>query len=301
MRNEVDRTAIEHQKPEPDGHYRIPVFYDDRMAVAVDSRSPSALKPQLVVADWLERGLSIDIKTFAAATNADLELAHSSSYVRGVMTGKIENGFGNFDLGVAESLRWTNGSFLAAARHVIELDGFACSPTSGFHHAEYGAVGCFCTFNGLMLAARALVEDYPGLRVGILDMDFHFGDGTHDIIQRLKLQRRVTYYSGWGKSDSPNQVLSELPAIIDRLDCEVLFYQAGADMHIDDPLGGFMTTAQLQERDQIVFEHCATHQLPCVWCLAGGYVVEADGTIPAVIEIHRNTMLACTDIARSAR
>ena len=301
MRDEVDHTTMEHQKSEFDGTHGIPIFYDNRMAVAVDSRSPSALKPQLVVADWLERGLSIDIKAFAPATLAEIELAHSASYVRGVMKGTIENSFGNFDLSVAESLRWTNGSFLGAARHVMDSNGFACSPTSGFHHAEYGAGGCFCTFNGLMIAARALMDDHPGLRVGILDMDFHFGDGTQDIIQRLKLQHRVVNHSGWSKHDSADEVLSELPETIDRLGCDVLFYQAGADMHINDPLGGFMTTAQLLERDQIVFEHCATQKLPCVWCLAGGYVVEADGTIPAVLEIHRNTMLACIDVVRSAR
>ncbi len=276
---------------------RVPVFYDSRMAVAVDSRSPSALKPQLVVADWLAQKLPIDIKEFTPATNADLELAHSAAYVRGVLASRIENGFGNFDLSVADSLRWTNGSFLAAARHVAQSNEVACSPTSGFHHAEYGAGGCFCTFNGLMVAARALLEDHPSLRIGILDMDFHFGDGTQDIIQRLKLQRRVTNHSGWSKEDSAEQVLSELASTIEQLECDVLFYQAGADMHIDDPLGGFMSTEQLYERDQIVFEYCSTQKLPCVWCLAGGYVVESDGTIPAVLEIHRNTLLACIEYA----
>jgi acetoin utilization deacetylase AcuC-like enzyme len=34
-------------------------------------------------------------------------------------------------------------------------------------------------------------------------------------------------------------------------DCEVLLYQAGADPHINDPLGGWLTTAQLRERDRI--------------------------------------------------
>jgi hypothetical protein len=34
-------------------------------------------------------------------------------------------------------------------------------------------------------------------------------------------------------------------------DCDVLLYQAGADPHINDPLGGWLTTAQLRERDRI--------------------------------------------------
>ena len=275
----------------------IPVFYDSRMAVAVESRSPSALKPQQVVADWLERELPISIQSFEPATNADFEMAHSKSYVRGVLAGQIENGFGTRDLSVAESLRWTNGSFLAAARHVLKSNGTACSPTSGFHHASYEWGGCFCTFNGLMIAARTLIDEHPGMRIGILDMDFHYGDGTDDIIQKLKLRKHVSNHSGWDDDESADEVLSEIPSMIDEMSCDVLFYQAGADMHIDDPLGGIMTTQQLYERDRIVFEFCSLQKIPCVWCLAGGYVVEADGSIPAVLEIHRNTMLACIEFS----
>lgn len=36
--------------------------------------------------------------------------------------------------------------------------------------------------------------------------------------------------------------------------CDVVLYQAGADAHIDDPLGGFLTTSQLLQRDHLVFE-----------------------------------------------
>ena len=96
----------------------------------------------------------------------------------------------------------------------------------------------------------------------------------------------------------PTRCSAKSHAMIDEMSCDVLFYQAGADMHIDDPLGGIMTTQQLYERDRIVFEFCSLQKIPCVWCLAGGYVVEADGSIPAVLEIHRNTMLACIEFSQ---
>jgi hypothetical protein len=54
-------------------------------------------------------------------------------------------------------------------------------------------------------------------------------------------------------------------------DCDVLLYQAGADPHIDDPLGGWLTDAQLAQRDRLVFETCRELGLPVAWNLAGGY------------------------------
>lgn len=47
--------------------------------------------------------------------------------------------------------------------------------------------------------------------------------------------------------------------------------QAGAAPHIDDPLGGILSTAQMQARDRTVFQQLGAG--PLVWNLAGGYQV----------------------------
>lgn len=59
--------------------------------------------------------------------------------------------------------------------------------------------------------------------------------------------------------------------------------------HVSDPLGGFLTTAELAERDRIVFSVAKAFGIPLVWNLAGGY----QEPLSAVLEIHRNTMAAC--------
>lgn len=64
--------------------------------------------------------------------------------------------------------------------------GVACSPSSGLHHAGYDWNHGFCTFNGLMVAAIELIEDHNVGRVGVLDFDFHQGDGTQGIIDRVR-------------------------------------------------------------------------------------------------------------------
>jgi acetoin utilization deacetylase AcuC-like enzyme len=66
---------------------------------------------------------------------------------------------------------------------------------------------------------------------------------------------------------NPSDFLKKLPKLIEDTfqECGVLLYQAGADPHINDPLGGWMTTEQLLERDTIVFETCRKIGLPCAW------------------------------------
>ena len=60
---------------------------------------------------------------------------------------------------------------------------------------------------------------------------------------------------------------------------------------MNDPLGGFLTTEQLLERDRLVFRSTALHGIPVVWNLAGGY----QHPVAKVIAIHANTMQACVE------
>jgi len=271
----------------------VPVFYDKRMVADSKGYSPSAAKPEKVVADWQAGSLPIEIVKFEPVAVADLFQAHSMRYANGVMRGVIQNGHGNHERAIAVSCLWTVGSFVAAARHALE-HGVACSPSSGFHHAGVDFGGGFCTFNGLMVAAMDLIANERVEGVAILDMDYHYGDGTEDIIESRHLKHQVSHATGLdAESLSDHYIEDTIDWLLSESDAGILFYQAGADQHIDDPLGGIFTTEQLLERDRRVFEHCKKLDIPVVWCLAGGYQREPDGSIPKVLEIHRNTMRAC--------
>lgn len=168
----------------------------------------------------------------------------------------------------------------------------AVAPVSGFHHAcfEYG--GGYCTFNGLIVAAQALRTRHDAHCVGILDFDQHYGNGTADIIRRLKLDwiEHYTAEPDWDRPEQAQDFLAAIPGLMNRFaGCNVLLYQAGADPHIADPLGGWLTTAQLRERDRLVFTRCKALGLPVAWNLAGGY----QNPLRKVLDIHDNTMLEC--------
>ena len=128
-------------------------------------------------------------------------------------------------------------------------------------------------------------------------MDFR--DGTHDIIRRLHLSWIHHHSPGTEapQASDAQPYLRWLPGIVSSFhDCDLLLYQAGADAHIDDPLGGWMTDEQLAERDRIVFDVAATTGLPVPWNLAGGYQRDAQGGIEPVLAIHRRTMRACAGV-----
>ena len=274
------------------------VIYSDAVVADAQSFSPSARKPREVVNSWLRRFPVIEIVGPEAVSVEQICLAHAPHYVRGIFSFKRANGFGNHLPEVAASLPWTSGAMLKAAR-VALIEGCAVAPVAGFHHACHEQGGGYCTFNGLMITALVLHGEGAVKRVGILDFDQHYGNGTSDIIRELGLDWVEHYSSGawWDREDQAESFLEKIPDIMRRFaGCDLLLYQAGADPHVNDPLGGWLTTEQLRERDRRVFTTCRDMRLPIAWNLAGGYQTN----LRKVLDIHDNTMLECLG-AYSAR
>jgi acetoin utilization deacetylase AcuC-like enzyme len=269
---------------------KIAVYYTPKQLSCPASESPSPQKPAWVVTDWQKRGMPISIFDPLPLGRDKIAIAHDPSYVEGVLDCRIPNGFGGLQVDVAASLPWTTGSFLTAARAALDSGKVACSPTSGFHHAGYHSGRGYCTFNGLMIAAIQLKNEGRVHRVGILDCDQHYGNGTAEIIDKLCIDWIVHYSKDYRIAGGGRNFLNSLPSLVRTFSkVDLLIYQAGADQHINDPLGGFLTTAELKIRDEIVFSEAKRLGIPVVWNLAGGYQPDRE----RVIEIHRNTMIAC--------
>ena len=277
----------------------IPVFYTPKMVAIFENYSPSPAKPIKVVESWGKLGIPIEIIEPVPVTREQLYFAHEKYYVDGVLECTKGNGFGNFLKVVADSLPYTVGSMVSAAKEAVNNSKVAVAPCSGFHHAGIDWPQGFCTFNGLVVAACVLKNDGLAKKVGILDFDMHYGNGTTDIIKKrhfdwiVHLSAGAKYYTH-GQAD---EFLGLIPKMVNLMsDCDVILYQAGADPHINDPLGGWLTTAQLAERDQLVFTMAKRLGIPIAWNLAGGYQVDEDGSIRPVLDIHDNTMRHCHEI-----
>lgn len=276
----------------------LKVFYSPNQTVRDNtSYSPSAGKPEHVVNQFLKTG-RVDIRSgWMPLTQSDISTAHDAEFVDDVLNLRRNNGFGNKLPSVAASLPYTAGSFFHAAKYALENNTVAMSPTSGFHHSGYDSCHGFCTFNGLMIAAFLLWRDLAVSKIGIIDFDAHYGDGTADIITSVEGASDVIEYVTFGAFA---KIGMNFNLWLDRLEtdlieqfneCNILFYQAGADPHIDDPLGGYLTTEQMKRRDEIVFKVAKKLNKPIVWNLAGGY----QNPLQKVLNIHNNTLQACLE------
>jgi len=269
------------------------VYRDEQTALGNTSFSPSAGKPGIFV-DLIKRDPMVEIfKDWEPLSRADLYLVHDNKHVDAILDCRKPNGFGNTLKSVADSLPYTSGSFYHAAKISLQ-ERVAISPTSGFHHATYNQSMGFCTFNGLMVTSVLLHEAGLVDSIGIIDFDVHWGNGTIDIIHRLHLD--YVEHMAFSENIRENYELwleglyASLEAKFNH--CGLLLYQAGADPHIDDPLGGELTTEQIRQRDRIVFRYAHDRGIPIVWNLAGGYQKPID----RVLSLHLNTFAECKSV-----
>lgn len=273
---------------------KIPVFFNEKMVANVILSSPSPRKPLEVIKEWQNKySKNMEIIDFPPLTREDFYLAHDKTHVDKILDLKKKNGFSTTHKLIADSLYYTSASFYHAAKKALESK-IAVSPTSGFHHAGFEQAWGYCTFNGLLVSAMKMLNEGSVKKIGILDYDYHQGDGSEDIIHRFNLYDKIIHITGkTSYSREKDMFFEEMPFMLESLkDADIIFYQAGADQHIDDPLGGFLNSEEMRRRDNLVLNFAKENNIPIVWNLAGGYQEEIHGeyrSIQKVLDIHNAT------------
>ncbi|MBB6482737.1 hypothetical protein [Spirochaeta isovalerica] len=147
---------------------KLHIFYNENQSTTENiSFSPSAGKPKLFV-ERIGNHPNVNIVSdFPSIKKEHLYLVHDKQHVDDVLSLKKINGFDNTIKEVTDTMLWTNASFLYASVNAVKLNTCTCSPTNGFHHAEYDGSMAFCTFNGLMLSAKILHDKGYAKRIGI--------------------------------------------------------------------------------------------------------------------------------------
>jgi hypothetical protein len=163
----------------------------------------------------------------------------------------------------------SNGGAVAAGLAALE-NGVAGSLSSGLHHARCGSGAGFCTFNGLVIAAREALAAGAG-SVLILDLDAHCGGGTASLIAgEPRIWQIDVSVSGYDSYSSSNRIRLDivgksrdyLPTVrrrLDEADCQGLhfdlcLYNAGMDPFENCPTGGKhgITRVVLSDRERMV-------------------------------------------------
>ena len=256
---------------------------------------------------------------------ADLERVHTADYIDAVRTGEpralAESQKFPWSPELYASVCLTNGGCLAAARRALR-EGASAALVSGFHHACADHGEGFCTFNGLVVAADALIAAGEAKRIGVLDLDLHYGNGTAQLAAARPHIFQVSVYGNdyWANTpyrnvtqrhheDGANHRSFALPGGCDRAtllqtleravpllaeaQIDLLLLQAGADPYFEDPYSPLkLDHADLFARDRFVFEFTKRNGIPVAWVLAGGYTAD----IRKVVRVHLNTFLAYKEV-----
>lgn len=248
-----------------------------------------------------------------AATDGELALAHTPQYVGDVVQGRLsaaqqrEIGFPWTEAMVARSRR-SVGASIAAARAALNGGGVAFNLAGGTHHAYADRGSGFCVFNDVVVAARRMQAESTRrgeapLRVAVIDLDVHQGNGTAAICRD---DASITTLSMHGAKNFPfrkeasdidvdlpdgctdDEYLAALDDALDRLWQragsaglpQLIFFLAGADPHEGDRLGRLkLTAAGLAERDRRVFDAAFERRIPVAVSMAGGYGTVIEDTV----------------------
>ena len=247
------------------------------------------------------------------ASDGELALAHTPRYISAVAEGLLsdaeqrEIGF-PWSARMAERARRSVGATIAAARAaLIGNEGVAANLAGGTHHAQADKGSGYCVFNDVAVAARLMQAEWHRrerrwLRVAVIDLDVHQGNGTaaifhgDDTVFTLSLHGAKNFPF----RKVPGDLDVELPdgctdaPYLDALDAALamlwqrhrqappglVFYLAGADPHEGDRLGRLkLTAAGLAERDRRVFSACRERGVPLALSMAGGYGRNIDDSV----------------------
>lgn len=246
-----------------------------------------------------------------AASDGELALAHEPAWIAAVAEGTLsaaqqrEIGF-PWSERMVERSRRSVGATIAAARRALE-DGVAANLAGGTHHASAERGSGYCVFNDVAVAARLMqAESHRDrrrlLRVAVVDLDVHQGNGTAAIFRDDPTVFTLSLHGAknFPFRKEPSDLDVELPdgcgdapylaALDDALATlwarhpdgppGLVFYLAGADPHEGDRLGRLrLTTPGIAERDRRVFAACRERGIPVVLTMAGGYGTDLETTV----------------------
>ena len=256
-----------------------------------------------------------------AASDGELALAHTPDYISAVTQGTLsaaaqrEIGFPWSERMVARSRR-SVGATIAAARAAL-AEGVAAQLAGGTHHAQADKGSGYCVFNDVAVAARLMQAEVHRrhrhlLRVWVIDLDVHQGNGTAAIFRDDPTVFTLSLHGAKnfpfrkepgdldvdlpdGCTDEPYlAALDAAMALAWQRQCAeggapgLAFYLAGADPHEGDRLGRLkLSDAGMAARDRRVFDLLRQHRVPVAVVMAGGYGHDIATTVAVQLQTVR--------------
>lgn len=256
------------------------------------------------------------------ASDGELALVHSPAYINAIQHGTLspaaqrEIGF-PWSPAMAERARRSVGATIQACRDVMAGQGLAANLAGGTHHSYADKGSGFCVFNDAAVAARLMQAEHARrhragglLRVAIVDLDVHQGNGTARIfaadpsVFTLSLHGAknfpfrkepsdldVELPDGTGDAAYLEALERALEELEQRFDPGLVIYLAGADPHEGDRLGRLKLTFDgLEARDRRVMDWAWQRRIPLAFTMAGGYGLDMEATVQVQVNTYRTAL-----------
>jgi acetoin utilization deacetylase AcuC-like enzyme len=196
---------------------------------------------------------------------------------------------------VVRRARVSAAGTLLAARLALQ-HGLAGSTAGGSHHGQRETGAGFCVFNDVAIAAKALHAEGAFQHALIVDLDVHQGDGTADCLrdepdlftfsmhaEKNYPVRKIPSDLDIGLPDSLEDdayleaLRAHLPRLLDAVEPDLVFFNAGVDPHREDKLGRLALSDEgLRRRDDYVIEQARSRRIPLVAVIGGGYSMDIE-------------------------
>ncbi len=202
------------------------------------------------------------------ATKTELERVHSPAYIEQVLEEHTCDEWAGSrpDMSYLAAL-FVGGTLTALEALLANKTGFAINFPGAKHHAQFDHASGFCIFNDFALAANIATKDY-GLKVAIIDIDAHHGDGVENLTRENPNVLTFSIHEqgifpGTGNADEPENNVFNFPLssattglgdsallaginrfipIASAYKPDILFITSGADGLAEDPLTNLQYT-----------------------------------------------------------
>jgi acetoin utilization deacetylase AcuC-like enzyme len=296
-------------------------FHSDQFVLALPPGHPFPMTKYRLLREAAERTLAgVRVTEAVPASDGELALAHEPAWIEAVVQGTTsaaqqrEIGFPWSERMVERARRSVGATISAARAALFQNEGVAANLAGGTHHAYAHKGSGYCVFNDVAVAARLMQAEWHRthrqlLRVWVIDLDVHQGNGTASIFRD---DSTVYTLSMHGAKNFPfrkeaSDLDVELPdgcadaAYLDALDQALArawdqqsaeppglaFYLAGADPHENDRLGRLKISSEgLAERDQRVLRFLSERRIPVALSMAGGYGKD----LATTVAVQRSTL-----------
>ena len=308
----------------------LPIFYSRKYNMSVlgiENFHPFDTKKFKKVYKHLRKNLNLCPEQFVSPyriTDEELLTVHSREYLSSLRRSKnIAKIVEIYALrfvptvflrnGLLEPMRLGSGGTVRGAKLALEK-GWAINLSGGYHHAKAENGEGFCFFADIPIAIMSIWKDKPDVKVLIIDLDAHQGNGCSSILGNDKrvaildmynsqvypndteAEAHVTYdvpiLAGTNNSTYLGLLQEWLPVAINGHKPGLVIYNAGTDIYELDPLGALSITEDgIIKRDEIVFRAAIDNDIPILMVLSGGYHKKSGEIIAKSIENLLNTVL----------